>query len=149
MVADANYGLPLASLITTGKRNDSPELPSVMDHAATLNPWLRPAVAIADKGYDSMANHEHLIAKGAAPVIHLRKLPNDRFYDGIYTERGVPHLPGHGPDGVHQERSHSRPPVPLPGLSPGQVEARRGKTLRRRDLGRPTEQRPALRADPA
>ena len=90
MVADANYGLPLASLVTTAKRNDSPELPPVMDHAAALNPWLRPAVAIADRGYDSLANHEHLIGKGAVPVIHLRRPSNTRFHGGIYTERGVP-----------------------------------------------------------
>ena len=65
MVADANYGLPLAHIVTTAKRNDSPELPSVIARAEALYPWFRPTVAVADRGYDSRSNHEYLLQKGA------------------------------------------------------------------------------------
>ena len=41
MVADANYGLPLAHLVTTAKRNDSPELPAVIARGEALYPWFK------------------------------------------------------------------------------------------------------------
>ena len=69
MVADASYGMPLTHVVTTAKRNDSPELPKVMDRAETLYPWFRPAAAMADWGYDSAANHELLSKKGILPII--------------------------------------------------------------------------------
>ena len=87
MVADANYGVPLPHLITTAKRNDSPELPAVIARAEALYPWFRPSAVIADRGYDSTANHEHLHGKGIVPVIHIRRSP---AHDGIYTKQGVP-----------------------------------------------------------
>ena len=90
MVADANYGLPLAYLVTTAKRNDSPELPRVIEHTEALYPWFRPSVVIADRGYDSIANHEYLHQKGIVPIIHIKRNANARLYEGIYTEKGVP-----------------------------------------------------------
>ena len=93
MVADANYGLPLAHVVTTAKRNDSPELPAVMDHAETLYSWFRPTAAIADRGYDSRANHEYLDQKGILPVIHIRRMDKD----SIYTLEGVPTCLGQVP----------------------------------------------------
>ena len=90
MVADANYGLPLSHLVTTAKRSDSPELPRVIEHTEALYPWFRPSVVIADRGYDSIANHEYLHQKGIVPVIHIKRNSNARLYDGIYTEKGVP-----------------------------------------------------------
>ena len=93
MVADANYGLPLAHVVTTAKRNDSPELPTVMEHAEALYPWFRPAVAVADRGYDSRANHEYLHQKGILPIIHIRRTDKD----SIYTLEGVPTCLGQVP----------------------------------------------------
>ena len=91
MVADANYGLPLAHLVTTAKRNDSPELPAVIARAEALYPWFKPSAVIADRGYDSTANHEHLHGKGIVPVIHIRRsTAHDGLHEGIYTEKGVP-----------------------------------------------------------
>ena len=98
MVADANYGVPLAHVVTTAKRNDSPELPAVIARAEALYPWFRPAVAIADRGYDSKTNHEHLHRKGILPVIHIRRSRGHAgLYDGIYTEKGVPTCLGQVP----------------------------------------------------
>ena len=91
MVADANYGVPLAHVVTTAKRNDSPELPAVIARAETLYPWFKPSAVIADRGYDSTANHEHLHWKGIIPVIHIRRSRGHAaLYNGIYTEQGVP-----------------------------------------------------------
>ena len=70
MAVDANYGLPLAHVVTTAKRNDSPELPSVVRRAEALYRWFQPAAVIADRGYDSKANHEWLHQKGTLPIIH-------------------------------------------------------------------------------
>ena len=38
MIADANYGLPLAHVVTTASRNDSPELPTVIAKTESLYP---------------------------------------------------------------------------------------------------------------
>ena len=97
MVADANYGMPLAHIVTTAKRSDSPELPAVIAWAEALYPWFKPSVVVADRGYDSMANHEWLHGKGILPVIHIRRKANAALYDGIYTEQGVPTCLGQVP----------------------------------------------------
>ena len=98
MVADANYGVPLAHLVTTAKRNDSPELPEVIARAEALYLWFRPSVVIADRGYDSKANHEHLHVKGIIPIIHIRRTKaHDGLHEGIYTKQGVPTCLGNIP----------------------------------------------------
>ena len=86
MVADANYGVPLAHLVTTAKRNDSPELPAVIARTEALYSWFRPSAVIADRGYDGKPNHEWLNGKGIMPIIHIRR--SDK--DSIYTLEGVP-----------------------------------------------------------
>ena len=98
MVADTNYGVPLAHLVTTAKRSDSPELPAVIARAEALYPWFKPSAVIADRGYDSTANHEHLNWKGIVPVIHIRRsTAHDGLHDGIYTKDGVPTCLGNIP----------------------------------------------------
>ena len=100
MVADANYGVPLAHLVTTAKRSDSPELPAVIARAEALYPWFRPSAVIADRGYDGKPNNEWLNGKGIVPIIHIRR--SDR--DSIYTLEGVPTCLGKVPDGVRPQR---------------------------------------------
>ena len=91
MVADANYGIPLAQFVTTGSRHDSQELPRLIDHAKGLYDWFGPNVAIADRGYDSAANQQALwFGHGIIPIIHIRKPSNADLYQGIYTKEGVP-----------------------------------------------------------
>ena len=97
MLADAIYGVPLAHLVTTAKRSDSPELPAVIARAEALYFWFKPSAVIADRGYDSMANHEYLHQKGILPIIHIRRKANAALYDGIYTEQGVPTCLGQVP----------------------------------------------------
>ena len=89
-VADVNYGIPLSLKVTTASRNDMLELPEVMEQARTTFKWFRPRYAMADKGYDSMANNQYLFDNGTTPVILMRKAPNSELYGGIYTDKGVP-----------------------------------------------------------
>ena len=90
MVVDANYGMPLSQVVTTAKRSDSPELPRVIEHAEALYPWFQPKAVMADRGYDAISNHQYLHQKGIVPIIHIKRNANDRLYEGIYTEKGVP-----------------------------------------------------------
>ena len=92
-VADAKYGLPLGQIVTTASRNDSPELTAVMEHTKALLPWFKPKVAIADRGYDALSNHEYVVSQGAVPIIHIRKLAKGE----IYTKEGTPTCVGNVP----------------------------------------------------
>ena len=90
LMADATYGIPLYGYTTTASRNDSPELPKLLSQAEAAHPWLRPTHVMADKGYDSRANHEAAAGRDAILVCPARRYANNRLYEGIYTERGVP-----------------------------------------------------------
>ena len=89
-VADATYGVPITGFTTTAKRNDSPELPRVMKQALDTHDWFAPQHVIADKGYDSEANHRTVEKYGSIPIIAIRKTPGDELREGIYTNDGVP-----------------------------------------------------------
>ena len=109
MIADVNYGLPLAHVVTTASRHDSPELPTVFAKTESLYPWFHPSVVIADRGYDAAANHEFLRGKDAVPIIHIRRNPRGALFEGIYTEKGVPTCLGQIPMEFvrsDQERGH-------------------------------------------
>ena len=101
MVADANYGLPIALITTSANRNDSPELPRVIAKAKQWNRWLKPQAVIADRGYDSMSNHQYLHERGMYPIIHTRKHPEktnkNGLIEGIYTTDGEPTCIGQVP----------------------------------------------------
>ena len=62
----------------------------MITHAEALLPWFRPRAVIADRGYDSMANHEHLLAKSILPVIHIRGNAHRGLKTDIHTWEGVP-----------------------------------------------------------
>ena len=96
MVAYTNYGLPLAQITTTAKRNDSPWLPVVMDKARAALPWLQSDAAIADRGYDAASNHHYLHRQGVLPIILIRKTAK-HLVDGIYTKDGIPTCLGQVP----------------------------------------------------
>ena len=92
-VADAQYGLPLGQIITTANRNDSPELPRLIERTKGLLPWFEPKVIIADRGYDALSNHEYAVKHGALPIIHIRK----QAKGSIYTTKGTPTCLGRVP----------------------------------------------------
>ena len=91
LLADANYGIPLSYQVTTANVNDSPTLPSLLKQAKRTFAWLHPGFVLADRGYDSSANHRAVVKQDAVPIIHIRKpTANDGLYGGIYTEKGSP-----------------------------------------------------------
>ena len=96
MVADANHGIPLTQVVTTSRRNDSPLLSEVVDRAKALHDWFGPDAVMADRGYDSAANHRYLYDQGIKPIIHIRRSPygkkanGENLQKGIYTTECVP-----------------------------------------------------------
>ena len=92
MVADATHDLPIAFKVTPGNRNDSPELPDVIDRAIAAFDWFNPKATLADRGYDSKANFEYLyLQHGIDPIIHIRRpTAADGLYDGIYNADSLP-----------------------------------------------------------
>ena len=92
MMVDAKYGIPLAQLVTTAKRNDSPLLPAVVEKARETFPWLQLKAVMADRGYDASSNHHYLHGEGVLPIILQRRTSHrqDGLLDGIYTTEGVP-----------------------------------------------------------
>ena len=90
LVADATYSIPLYGHTTTASRSDFPELPRILDRATQTHGWLSPKYVLADKGYDSRANHEVVAGRGAVLVCPARRKPGAALYEGIYTSKGVP-----------------------------------------------------------
>ena len=91
LMVDATHGVPLFGYTTTAKTGDSPELPRLLDGAAEAQPWLKPRYVMADKGYDSRANHEAVSERGGILISPARRnTSGNRLYEGIYTEKGVP-----------------------------------------------------------
>ena len=52
---------------------------------------------MADKGYDSYANHKTVLDRGAVPIIPLRRMPGGKLHKGIYTDEGTPTCVGNVP----------------------------------------------------
>ena len=91
LISDATHGVPLAFTITPANKSDSTELPPALRKTLASYPWLEPGCLLADRGYDSLANHRFLVSLGIIPVIHIRKpTAEDGLYDGIYTAEGKP-----------------------------------------------------------
>ena len=85
------HGHFITGIFTTGSRHDSTVLPELIKKARRmLGDKFDPQSAAADKGYDSIANHEFLHSEGIAPIIPLRKMPKSELRDGGYTDKGVP-----------------------------------------------------------
>ena len=91
LVSDATHGVPLAFTITSANEGDSTQLRKVTNKTFSNYPWMGPGAFLADRGYDSLTNHQFLVGLGIIPVIHIRKpTADDGLYDGIYSESGKP-----------------------------------------------------------
>ena len=96
VLADAQRDIPLVLISSTGKDNDTRYLIPLMNKSGAQHE-LDTKVVIADRGYDSMRNNEFLHRRGIAPVIHIRRLPKNALFDGIYTVDGAPTCMGGKP----------------------------------------------------
>lgn len=94
---DANYGLPLGNMITTAKVADTVKLPELIEHTQSQFSWFQPKAVIADRGYDSKANHVYLMQNSIAPVISIRRSPNKKGFDDLHTLDGQPLCLGNQP----------------------------------------------------
>ena len=98
LVSDATHGIPLAFTLTPANVNDHTEMRPAVRKTMDAYPWMQPGCLLADRGYDSVANHEFLVKQGIIPVILIRKpTAKDGLYDGIYTESGLPTCVGREP----------------------------------------------------
>ena len=98
LISVAIHGVTLALTITPANENDSTQLPPALLKTLAAYPWLEPGCLLADRGYDSLANHQFLVRLGIIPVIHIRKpTAQDGLYDGIYTAEGKPTCMGQQP----------------------------------------------------
>ena len=86
-ITDAVYGVPLAHIVLPANENDWPQIRRLVDEARGIYPWLRPKHLLADRGYDSQANHKLLVKRGIIPIIHVRRPTAE---DGLYTSKGQP-----------------------------------------------------------
>ena len=91
LMSDATHGVPLAFTITPANANDSTQLQTVTNKMLNDYPWMAPGAVLADRGYDSLTNHQFLYGLDIIPVIHIRKpTADDNLYDSIYTKEGKP-----------------------------------------------------------
>ncbi len=72
-VVDAHSGLPLSWVVATARDAEVPVVPGLLDKLAGYG--IRPAVAIADKGYDVAPFYDGCEARGIHPVVPLRETP--------------------------------------------------------------------------
>ena len=96
-LVDAQYGLPITGFTTTASRNDSPTLPALLDKASKTYGWFSPTFLMADKGYDSEANHREALDRGVVPIIPIRRLRDGATREGILDAKGVPVCVGNMP----------------------------------------------------
>ncbi len=88
---DAKYGVPLVHIVLPANKTDMRLLPDLVRKAQQTHPWLKPKHLIADRGYDSQANHQYLIKHGIIPIIHVRDpVAKDGLYSGMYNKKGFP-----------------------------------------------------------
>ncbi len=86
-VVDATHGIPIAGFTTRANLNETITMPRLLEE--TLSDF-SPRFVMADRGYDSQANHSVIIAKGAQPLIPMRAQRSKNEIEGDL----------HAPDGV-------------------------------------------------
>ena len=90
---DATYGVPITGYTTTASRQDTRELPKLLDKARQEVGDIGTRYVIADKGYDSEKNHRAVRDRDAVPIIAIRKVTkraDTQLQEGIYTDDGRP-----------------------------------------------------------
>ena len=87
---DAETWTSLASIVLPANEDETTRLPLLFSMARDRFPEVRPRYLIADRGYDSLRNHEVVYGEGTIPIIHIRKPSAGRLHSGIYTTKGSP-----------------------------------------------------------
>lgn len=91
VISDATHEIPLGAILTAANVHDTTVLERLFKQVQEAYTWFKPKYLLADRGYDSEANHRFLIEEGVTPVIHIRvPTAEDKLYDGIYNKDGDP-----------------------------------------------------------
>ena len=90
-LVDVTYGIPLVYIVLPANESEMTRLPELINKAQRTYRWFRPKYLLADKGYDSQANHQYLLDEGIIPIIDIRQSSaRDKKHDGIYSREGIP-----------------------------------------------------------
>jgi len=89
LLVDTTHELPTAFRVTTAKTADTKELVPLLDQQVHRLPATCLATVLADAGYDSTANCQSIVARGAVPVIPLN-LGGEKAPPGITNAQGTP-----------------------------------------------------------
>jgi len=89
LAVDTRHELPLAFTVTTAKAADTKELLPLLGQQRVRLPQAHPQVVLADAGYDSAANCQGIVARGAVPVIPLN-LGGEQAPPGVTNAQGTP-----------------------------------------------------------
>ncbi len=91
LVSDAVYQIPLTGFTTTARQADTLELSRLLDRAKSQYSWFKPKAVMADRGYDSAANHKFVLDGDGALICPMRRQPksSNQLY-GIFNRDGVP-----------------------------------------------------------
>ena len=97
LAVDAQHDVPLAFYVTKGSDSDFPELPTMLDVAQDNHEWVQPRYVMADRGYDSLANHRDVMRRGGDLIAPMRRKPRPKgkdkgtgLYADIFSFEGVP-----------------------------------------------------------
>ena len=118
MVVCALIGVPLSVITTPADVPEAKMLRPQLELTRAMAPALRLRSISADKGYDSRANTEAVIAAGADPVMDIRNLPGGKPATGaggiLMNREGTPFCPdcaepmvfaGHAGSGPREQQS--------------------------------------------
>ena len=89
-LVDAVTSAPLAFIVLPANVADTKMLPVLVREMKRHFPDINPRYLVADRGYDSLENHETTLSYGITPIIHIRKPSSGSLHDGIYTVKGSP-----------------------------------------------------------
>ena len=89
LAVDTRHELPLAFTVTTAKAADTKELLPLLGQQRVRLPQAHPQVVLADAGYDSAANCQGIVTRGAVPVIPLN-LGGEQAPPGVTNAQGTP-----------------------------------------------------------
>jgi transposase len=90
LVIDALYELPMGFILTPANESDMTQMKPLLEKIGADQEKTRPAIVIADKGYDSQGNNTFIYDKcKAAPIIPIREFKNAESAD-ICNAKGTP-----------------------------------------------------------
>ena len=93
MMVDAIHQIPLYGYVTPANTHETRTLPQMLEKAQARHSWFKPKYVLADRGYDSKANHEavqNIDAAFICPMIE-RKRSDKAKQQSEFDSRGSPY----------------------------------------------------------